>query len=153
MKTYVCQICSHIAFDQAPVGCPVCGMPIENYENIPDAIRKPSDPENISEDEETHVPVIQISRACDSVSYNNCLNIHIRIGQLEHEMASEHFINFIDVYLDKKYIMRTLLTPQNVHPAINLYLKSHAGRLAVIGNCNVHGSWMAKVTLDEQLKI
>ena len=25
MKTFVCQVCGHVAFDQAPVDCPVCG--------------------------------------------------------------------------------------------------------------------------------
>ena len=149
MKTYVCQICDHIAFDQAPVDCPVCGMPIENFENIPDAIKKPLNPESMSEEERMHIPVVHINRMCKSHSRQGCLDILITIGEDEHEMSSEHFINFIDMYVDKKYIMRTLLTPQRVRPAINMHLNIHTGRLAVISKCNVHGSWITKVTLDE----
>jgi desulfoferrodoxin-like iron-binding protein len=149
MKTYVCQICGHIAFDQAPVDCPVCGMPIENFENIPGAIKKPLNPESISEEERKHIPMIQISGMSNGPSHQGCLDIHIKIGEDEHEMLSEHFISFIDLYLDKKYIMRTLLTPRRIRPAINLHLNIHTGRLAVISNCNIHGSWITKVTLDE----
>jgi hypothetical protein len=34
-------------------------------------------------------------------------------------MLSEHFMNFVDLYSDKKYIMRTLLTVRKIIPAIN----------------------------------
>jgi desulfoferrodoxin-like iron-binding protein len=125
-------------------------MPIENFENVPDAVKRPLDPENFSEEEREHVPVIQINRTCNISSHRGCLGIHIGIGETEHEMLSEHFINFIDIYVDKKYIMRALLTPRKIHPAFNLHLNVRTGRLAVIGNCNVHGSWIAKATLDDQ---
>jgi superoxide reductase len=149
MKTYICQVCGHIAFDQAPVDCPVCKMPIENFENVPEAIKKPLDIENLNDDDKMHIPVVQVSRECDAISHAGYIDVHIKVGEIEHEMISEHFINFIDVYVDKIYIMRAMLTPKRSHPAISLYLNVNSGRLIVIGNCNVHGNWMTKVHLDE----
>ena len=149
MKTYVCQVCGHIAFDQAPVDCPVCKMPIENFENVPEALKKPLDPENLTADERTHIPFVTIGRECNAISLNRCIDVQIKVGATGHEMTSEHFINFIDIYMDKIYVMRAALTPKRSHPVISLCLNANSGRLAVIGNCNVHGNWITKVTLDE----
>lgn len=149
MKTYVCQVCGHIAFDQAPVDCPVCKMPIENFENVPDAIKKPLDPENLTEGERMHMPLIKIGRECNAVSLNRCIDVQIKVGAIEHEMTSEHFINFIDIYLDRKYIMRGMLTPKRSYPLISVCLNVTSGSLSAISNCSVHGSWRTKVTLEE----
>jgi superoxide reductase len=149
MKTYVCQVCGHVAFDQAPVDCPVCKMPIENFENVPDALRKPLDPENLTEEERTHTPLVGISRQCNAISDKGCIDIQIKVGAIEHEMTSEHFIDFVDIYVDRTYVMRAALTPKRAHPLISVCLNAASGRLAVISNCNVHGSWIVKATLDE----
>ena len=149
MKTYICRVCGHIAFDQAPVDCPVCKMPIENFESVPEAIKKPSDPENLTDDDKVHTPVVRISRECNAISHNGCIDVHIKVGAIEHEMTSEHFINFIDIYVDKIYIMRALLTPKRAHPLISLCLNVTSGSLAIISNCNVHGNWITKLKLDE----
>ena len=149
MKTYVCQVCGHVAFDQAPVDCPVCKMPIENFENVPDALRKPLYPENLTEEERTHSPLVRISRQCDAISNKDCIDIQIKVGAIEHEMTSEHFINFIDIYMDRIYVMRAILTPKRAHPLISVCLNVTSGNLSVISNCNLHGNWRTKVTLDE----
>ncbi|MBI4848253.1 MAG: hypothetical protein HY808_06715 [Nitrospirae bacterium] len=148
MKTYVCQICSHIAFDQAPVDCPVCRMPIENFENNPDAVKKPADPENLCAEDRKHLPVIQVNRECSLNQSAGYMDVHVKIGEIEHEMTSEHLVNFIDIYLDKKFIMRTMLTHRRIHPATALRLNVNSGTLTVIGNCTLHGSWMKRVNLS-----
>ena len=149
MKTYVCRVCGHIAFDQAPVDCPVCKMPIENFENVPEALNKHLDPENLTADERTHIPFVTIGRECNAISLNRCIDVQIKVGAIEHEMTSEHFINFIDIYIDRIYVMRAILTPKRAHPVISLCLNANSGRLYVISNCNVHGNWITKVTLEE----
>jgi desulfoferrodoxin-like iron-binding protein len=149
MKTYVCQVCGHIAFDQAPVDCPVCKVPIENFENVPEALKKPLDPENLTEDERMHTPLVKISKQCNAISNNRCIDIQIKVGAIEHEMTSEHFINFIDIYIDRKYVTRAMLTPKRSYPLISLCLNVTSGSLSVISNCSVHGNWRTKVALDE----
>lgn len=150
MKTYVCQICGHIAFDEAPVDCPVCGMAIENFENMPDVIKNPSDLDNLSDSEKKHVPVINISSECSLNQGDECVDVHVKIGEISHVMETEHFINFIDVYINKKYITRALLTPKLQYPSAGFHLNVKGGVVSVIGHCNVHGYWRSKVNFSEK---
>jgi superoxide reductase len=152
MKTFVCQICGHIAFDEAPVECPVCGMPIENFENVPDAVKTPADPDNLSELEKKHVPHVTIGRECSSVHGEGCADVYVKIGEIEHVMETEHYIKFIDFYASKRYLARLILTPQQIHPKVSLCLNVNTGKLTVVENCNVHGSWMTKIKLDEDIE-
>ncbi len=148
MKTFVCQICKYIAFDEAPVDCPVCGVAIENFENEPEAIKKPADDENLTEMELKHIPQVSINEECSSGHAEGCLNVRIQVGEIEHVMESEHFIQFIDLYVNKKHLSRVMLTPRRIHPAAGLHLNINSGKLTVIAHCNVHGSWRAKANLN-----
>jgi superoxide reductase len=150
MKTFECQACKHIAFDEAPVECPVCGKAIENFENEPDAIKKPADPDNLSESDRKHIPQIILNRECNLNHDETCIIVQVKIGEIEHVMETEHFINFIDIYVDRKYVTRAMFTPKKMHPAVNLHLNVSTGMLSVIAHCNVHGNWRAKVKLDEK---
>ncbi len=145
MKTFVCKVCGHIAFDEAPVRCPVCEAPIENFENNPDAIKRPADPGNLSEGDKKHIPVLVVKKECGLFPGGECTDLHVKVGEIEHVMKTEHFITFIDFYVDKKYIARVSLTPQRLHPAAALHLNVNTGRLIAIENCNVHGSWMTEI--------
>ena len=151
MKTFVCQICGYIAFDEAPVECPVCRLPIENFENIPDAIKIPADDDNLSELERKHIPHVSIGRECVSEHGEGCVDVHVRIGEIEHVMETEHFIRFIDFYASKKYLARVILTPQQIHPAVSLCLNVNTGKLTVVNNGNVHGSWIKKDKINEMI--
>jgi len=124
-------------------------MPIENFDNVPDALRKPADPENPAEEERMHIPVVTVSRQSNMISHNDCIDIQIKGGEIEHEMTSEHFIDFIDIYVDSTYVMRAALTAKRTHPFITICLNEASGGLAVISHCNIHGGWIAKTTLDE----
>lgn len=148
MKTYVCQACKYIALNGAPVDCPVCGMAIENFENDPDAIKKPVDTGNLTEAEKKHIPKVFIAGECPLNHADKCTGIRIKVGDIEHVMEAEHFITFIDLYIDEKYLSRVILTPQKIHPAAELHLNINAGKLTVIANCNVHGNWMTRINLD-----
>jgi len=124
-------------------------MPIENFDNSPDVLRKPADPENLTDEERMHTPLITVSRQSGAISHNGCIDIQIKVGEIEHEMTSEHFIEFIDIYIDRTYVMRAALTPKRAHPLVSTCLNAASARLAVISHCNVHGSWITKTTLDE----
>jgi desulfoferrodoxin-like iron-binding protein len=147
MKTFVCRICNHIAFDEAPVDCAVCGSAIENFEMDEQAIRVPVDPGNPDESEKMHMPDINLSECCFDHE-GGCIPVLIRVGEIEHVMESEHLIEFIDLYINKKFISRLSLTSKKIRPAALIHLSTGDGILSAIGHCNVHGSWITKIRLD-----
>jgi len=148
MDTFGCKKCGYIAFDQAPVDCPVCGVPIENFEHNNDVIKKPMDPVNLTEMEKKHIPVIIINKKCDLLPGSECIDIHLKVGEIEHVMETEHYITFIDFYVDKKYIARVTLTPKNLHPAVLFHLRNvDAEKLIAVENYNIHGYWMKEINL------
>lgn len=149
LKTYVCQVCSHIAFNEAPVDCPVCGSAIENFENDPDAVMHPVDRDNLSEFEQKHIPVIKIDNECSINAEGRCVDVRVSVGKIRHEMESEHFIDCIDLYLDKKFTSRVEFTAKRLYPSVHLCLNTASGVLSVIAHCNVHGNWRSKEKLDE----
>jgi len=124
-------------------------MPIENFDNVPDVLSKPLDPENPTEKERMHTPVVIVSRQSNVISHTDCVDIQIKVGETEHEMTSEHFIDFIDIYLDRTYVMRAALTAKRTYPFISICLDEASGRLDVISHCNIHGSWTTKAALEE----
>ncbi len=148
MKKFVCKVCNHIAFDEAPVDCPVCWSAIENFEKDEDAVKTPADPGHLTEIDQMHVPVINISRDCSADHDNDCRSLFIKVGQAEHVMESEHLIEFIDVYINKKYFSRISFTAKKIHPQASLHITDTSGTLSVIAHCNVHGSWRSKVNLE-----
>lgn len=149
MKTFVCQICGHIAFDEAPVECPVCGMPIENFENDPDAVVMPSDPENLNETEKEHIPVIEVKMECGLTPDIPCIDVHVRVGKVMHVMEAEHLIDFIDLYINKRYITRVSFTRKVLYPAARFHVSVHEGVIIAVASCNVHGYWVSRVNLKD----
>lgn len=145
MKTFVCKSCGHIAFNEAPGNCPVCGAPKTSFEDKPDIIHKPGST-TLGEPEKKHIPSILIVRTCGLIP-QGCQDVHVKVGEIEHPMLKEHYITFIDFYIDKKYLSRVMLTPENLHPAAALHLKVATGTLTAIERCNVHGYWMSEAAL------
>lgn len=156
MNTFVCGKCGYIAFNEAPESCPVCGAKKQAFELDPTAIKKPVDPSNLSELEKKHIPVIEISaqggsaasgrkRQCGLVG-PGCVDAHIKIGQILHPAEEEHHIMYIDIYLGYNFIARYHFTAE-LNPALGIHLKVTSGKLVVLGNCNLHGRWMAEVEI------
>ena len=144
MRTFVCRVCGHVAFEQAPVDCPVCKAPIENFDNNPEAIHMPEDPSNLSETEKKHIPMIVILKECKLIG-GGCIDVHVKVGEIEHVMESKHSIAFIDFYINQRYQARVQLRYKRLHPAVMLHLSVDTGTLTVVANCNVHGNWMSEV--------
>ncbi|UCH45879.1 MAG: hypothetical protein JSV11_04005 [Nitrospiraceae bacterium] len=149
MKTFVCSICGHISFEYAPVECPVCGMSIENFDNDPAVIKIPPDPANLTDLEKKHIPQIVIDKQCSLIE-EGCINVSLMVGAEEHVMESEHFIKYIDFYLDTKYVSRFVLTPKLIHPAACFHMNMVEGKIAAIAHCNVHGNWMTELDLQQK---
>ena len=146
MKTYLCKVCGHIEFNNAPDFCPICGAPKTSFEDKPDIIKKPGSSEGKGESEKKHIPTILVVKTCGLIPHG-CEDVHVKVGEIEHPMLKEHYITFIDFYLDKKYLSRVYLTPERLNPAAALHLKISSGVLTAIEHCNVHGYWMAEANL------
>ena len=61
-------------------------------------------------------------------------------------MTDEHFIRFIDVYVDKKPVERISLSP-GVEPAGCIHLKAKGKSVQVVENCTLHGYLMSEAGL------
>ncbi len=146
MKTLVCKVCGHIEFNEVEQNCPVCGAPKTSFEDKPDLIHKPGDVTNFTEPEKKHIPSIVIVKTCGLIP-QGCMDVHVKVGETEHPMLKEHYITFVDFYIDKKYLSRTYLTPERLHPACALHLKANTGILTVIEHCNQHGYWIKEAEL------
>jgi superoxide reductase len=144
MKGFVCKVCGFISIDgSAPEKCPVCGAPQKSFEEKLDAVKTAKDEVKLSE---KHTPVIMVVRKCGLIP-DGCVDLNVKIGSVIHPMLPEHFIMFIDFYLDNKFIARVHLTPEKLNPAAGLHLKVSSGKLSVIEHCNLHGAWIAEASL------
>jgi len=146
MKTFLCPICGHIAFDAAPEKCPVCGAAKSKFAEKTGLLKKAGDGAVGGETEKKHVPAITVVKTCGLIP-QGCLDVHAKVGEVPHPMLPEHHITFIDFYIDRKFIARTHLTPEHCNPAAALHLKASSGTLQVVENCNIHGWWFAEKSL------
>jgi len=148
MKVMQCCNCGHIEFDEAPASCLICNSVIDAFEEKPDAIKKPADPDNLTDGDKKHIPQIVVVKECGLIPGGSCTDVHVRVGEIEHVMQADHYIRYIDYYVDRSFVARTWLSPEACHPAAGLHLKVSAGSsIIALENCNVHGNWMSETTV------
>lgn len=144
MKLFICQSCNHVAHDQKPDRCPVCGTYIFMRN---DSIFKES-AETSGEAAVKHVPSITLMKSCGFIPENDCVDVLVRIGETLHPMEDKHYIDFIDCYGNFKFIGRVFLTP-HLNPAACFHLKIRSKNITVVEHCTVHGYWMADQEVGE----
>ena len=144
MTVLECKVCGHIEFNEAPENCLVCRSPKTAFQENAEAIKAPADAANLSEGDKKHIPIIQKTE-CGLVQA--CTDVHATVGEIEHVMTPEHFIGYLDYYLDYKFISRVWLSPEYCKPATTLHLSASSGKITVIEHCNVHGNWMGELDL------
>ena len=101
----------------------------------------------MSEGDKKHIPKIVIVKECGLIPGGSCVDVHVKVGEIEHVMQAKHYIRFIDYYLNYKFISRVWLSPESCHPAAGLHLNATSGKVTAVENCNVHGNWMAEATI------
>ncbi len=148
MKGFVCKVCGFISINgAAPDKCPVCGAPKTSFEEKQGAIKIPKDVNSLTELEKKHIPVINVVRKCGLIP-EGCQDLHVKIGEIQHPMQSEHYIIHIDFYIDNQFVSRVILTPGKLNSAVSLHLKEVvSGRIVVISLCNLHGAWIKEMDL------
>ena len=147
MKGYVCKVCKFISINgSAPDKCPVCGAPKTAFEEKENAVLTAKDANNLTELEKKHIPVITVVKKCGLIP-EGCLDVHVKMGQIQHPMQADHYIVHIDFYIDNEFISRVILTPDKLNPAAALHLKAESGKLTAIELCNLHGAWINETNL------
>jgi len=139
-KLFVCKVCGHIEFGNAPAKCPVCESDLftEDMNAIMPAEK---------EGKEKHVPVVSFSATCGLIP-NECKDVFIKVGSVPHPMQSDHWIMWLDVYVDNKFVSRVQFMPEKLQAAACIHFKKEVkGTVTVIENCNKHGRWMAKIDI------
>jgi superoxide reductase len=139
MKLFICGSCGHIEFGQAPERCPVCTAPKEKFSQNDKVFEESA--ANSPEGAVKHVPTITVNKECGMIPDAGCVDVLVRVGKTLHPMEEKHYITFLDLYLDKKYVARKYLTPA-MYPAAVFHLKDTGEEVAVVERCNLHGHWL-----------
>lgn len=124
LKVFKCLTCGNIIEKVVDKGVPVmcCGKPmVELVANTSDGAG------------EKHVPVVEV----------NGNKVTVRIGEVQHPMLAEHYIQFIYVLTDKG-LMRKDLNPEEA-PEATFVLDEDEKVVAVYEYCNLHGLWKTEL--------
>lgn len=144
LSIFVCSICGHVEFGAAPAACPVCHAPKDKFISNDTLF---TDAQGVSVDlTPLHVPVISIVKTSTLINEQPTKDVAVRIGKHLHPMEEAHHIQWIDCYVDDRYISRLLLTP-GVNPAVNYYPKISGSKIRIVEHCNLHGHWQAEMAI------
>lgn len=121
-KFYICPHCGNIVTKAKDAGVPVmcCGQKMEELvAGTTDAAV------------EKHVPIYTIDNGVVSVM----------VGEIEHPMIPEHFIEWVAVETDKGLKLTRLTDLDN--PEAKFAILPDENIVAVYAYCNLHGLWKA----------
>lgn len=124
MNFYLCEICGNIVEKvvdhKVPVMC--CGKPMKLLE-----------PNTVDAATEKHVPAVTVENGV----------VNVVVGEVEHPMLPEHFINFIVVKAGDQVYRQDLKAGDK--PAASFNLNGYTGVVEVYEYCNLHGLWKTEV--------
>ena len=122
MKIYVCKKCGNVILklEDKSEALVCCGEKMTLVEaNTTEAAT------------EKHLPVYEIKDGM----------INIKVGEVEHPMTDEHYISFIILASDDKYMIKKLTAgdkPEASFPYDKSYNKIYA-------YCNLHSLWLSEI--------
>ena len=117
-----CELCGNIVavVEDSGVNIVCCGQDMTEL--------KPGTTDGATE---KHVPVFEVK---DNV-------VHVRVGETEHPMASEHMIQWISIRTDRGNQRKEL--KEGTKPEACFALCEGEKLLNVYAYCNIHGLWVA----------
>ncbi len=120
VKYYICETCGKMiaVLKETPAPTMCCGKPMK--EVIPGTTDAAV---------EKHIPVIQVEGNLVTVS----------VGEVEHPMLDEHYIEWISLSTKEGY-QRKLLKPGDEPKAV-FALSDTDEAVAALAYCNIHGLW------------
>ncbi len=124
MKVFKCDKCGSIVIKINDIGCsPVCcGDPMT--ELVPGT----SDGAH-----EKHVPFVEADGS----------KITVKVGEVEHPMMENHFIQYIILETDKGFMMKELKPDEK--PCAEFILADGEKAVAAYEYCNLHGLWKKEI--------
>ncbi len=124
MKFYRCEHCGNIITKVNDSGVPVvcCGQPMT--ELVPGATDGAY---------EKHVPAVTVEGN----------TVKVQVGEVEHPMMAEHYIQFIALETAKGCQIRYLKPDEK--PAAEFSIASDDKAVAVYEYCNLHGLWVKEI--------
>ena len=144
-KALICSVCGYVHLtENVPEDCPSCNScsKIFNlFDEKEDALYTKEDVAKTGESEKKHLPVIKVTDI-----ENGYKNIYVSVGELEHPMIKEHFIQKIYIYIDKQLVSIASLSP-NIKPETNIKIKTNGKEISVIAHCNIHGYWITEINI------
>ncbi len=101
-------------------------------------INKVKDPNNLTELEMKHAPVVTIT--WDNPEKGE-VTISVEVGKTHHPMGKDHYIKFIEIFIDHNSIIKKILTPED-KPVMEFKTKIAEGAsITALIECNKHGLW------------
>ncbi len=82
---------------------------------------------------EKHVPVVEVSGS----------KVTVKVGEVEHPMMDNHYIQYIWLETDKGFMQKSL-TPSD-KPVAEFVLADGEKAVAAYEFCNLHGLWKADI--------
>ncbi len=109
--------------------------------------RTPIDPEQLTDEERSHVPVRTLPR---HVHLGRPFDLVVQIGLRPHEMSSAHHIDWIEIDVDERRVAVIDLSTDVPFPIVRVPVVLHAaGTLSARARCNQHGVWMTRRAIAE----
>ena len=123
VKFYICPHCGNIIemIQDAGVNPVCCGQKMDELV-----------PGSVEASHEKHIPVVDVDGGI----------LAVKVGSVEHPMAEEHWIEWVELVSDKG-IQRKYLNPGEA-PKVRFLLNGEKP-LAVYTYCNLHGLWKVEL--------
>ena len=123
VKFYICPHCGNIVemIHDAGVNPVCCGQKMDKL--VPGAVEA---------SHEKHIPAVDVDGGI----------LAVKVGSVEHPMAEEHWIEWVELVSDKG-IQRKYLNPGEA-PKVRFLLNGEKP-LAVYAYCNLHGLWKVEL--------
>jgi len=100
------------------------------------------DPNNPSELEQKHVPIIEA----------NTMFAKVTVGEVRHPMETSHWIQWIELFADEESVGRSDLSPGEL-PEMEFEIDiSKTKKLKAQALCNVHGLWENSIKISSNNK-
>lgn len=106
------------------------------------------DPENMTDLEKKHLPVITAPK---SVRKGECFEVAVEVGKLmQHPNELGHHIKLVELYAGQTYLARMDFTAKTACPTMKVCveLERNYGKLRAFEHCNLHGTWEGDADIE-----
>ena len=102
-------------------------------------VNRVKDPLNKTPKEKGHAPVVQWPI---NIKNGEPFNLDIQIGETLHPMTSNHYIQWIEVYLGIEQVSRIEFSPLCPQAKVTIPVAvKESATLRILARCNQHGIW------------